>query len=442
MRSDLPKVLHPLCGRPMLLWPIAAAREAGAGRIVVIDGSERTLADRLPDGVELAVQEQPLGTGDAVKAAAPAIDRDATVIVLSGDVPLVTPECVRELAAARERDGAAATVLTVELDDPSSYGRVVRAQDGTVERIAETKLPGDATAAELAIREINAGIYAFDGGALLDALESLQPANAQGEYYLPDVLPVMRAAGLTVSAHRGDDPNLIHGVNDRTDLAEVRAIAQAAIHERHALAGVTIVQPASTLIDADVVIGKDTVIEPSTFLRGATEIGERCTVGPLTTLIDVRLADEVTVVHSYLVGCEVREHVTVGPFAYLRPGTLVRAGAKVGTFVEIKNSDIGEGSKVPHLSYLGDTDVGEGSNLGAGTITANYDGRAKHRTTIGARVHGGVDTSLVAPVVVGDDVWIAAGSVITEDVPDGALAIARERQQNVEGYDERKRSDS
>ena len=239
------------------------------------------------------------------------------------------------------------------------------------------------------------------------------------------MLPALRDAGLVISAHRTDDAELVHGVNDRVDLAEVRAIAQARIHERHALAGVTIVDPSSTVIDVDVVIGQDTVIAPSTFLRGETEIGSRATVGPLTTVINTKLGDDVTVVHSYLVDCEVRERVSVGPFAYLRPGTVVRAGAKVGTFVEVKNSDIGEGTKVPHLSYLGDTDVGEGSNLGAGTITANYDGRAKHRTTIGARVHGGVDTSLVAPVTVGDDVWIAAGSVITEDVPDGALAVAR-----------------
>jgi bifunctional UDP-N-acetylglucosamine pyrophosphorylase / glucosamine-1-phosphate N-acetyltransferase len=442
MRSGVPKVLHPLCGRPMLLWPIAAAREAGAGRIVVIDGPGRALAEHLPDDIEVAVQEEPRGTGDAVRSAAAQIDRDATVIVLSGDVPLVTAACVRELAERRQRKRAAAVVLSVEIDDPAGYGRVVRDGEGDVLRIVETKVDGDARASDLAIREINTGIYAFEGGPLLDALEQIEPANAQGEYYLPDVLPAMRDAGHTVTAHRTTDTSLVHGVNDRAGLAYVRALAQARIHQDHLHNGVTIVDPRTTLIDAGVTIGQDTVIEPSTFLRGDTAIGERATVGPLTTVIDAKLGDEVSAVHSYLVGCEVHDRVSVGPFAYLRPGTVVRAGAKVGTFVEVKNSDIGEGSKVPHLSYLGDTDVGEGSNLGAGTITANYDGEAKHRTTIGARVHGGVDTSLVAPVTVGDDVWIAAGSVITDDVPDGALAVARERQRNVEGYDERKRSDT
>ena len=307
MCSDLPKVLHPLCGRPMVVWPVAAALEAGAGRVVVIHAPGTPLGEFLPEGVEYAPQEQPLGTGDAVRAAAGAIERDTTVIVLSGDVPLVTADCVRELAEARESDGAAATVLTVELEDPSGYGRVVRAADGAVQRIVETKVAGDATANELAIREINTGIYAFDGGALLDALGTLEPANAQGEYYLPDVLPAMRDAGLAISAHMTDDAELVHGVNDRVDLAEVRAIAQARIHERHALAGVTIVDPASTVIDVDVAIGKDTVIAPSTFLRGVTEIGSHATVGPLTTVIDAKLGDEVSIVHSYLVGCEVHD---------------------------------------------------------------------------------------------------------------------------------------
>jgi bifunctional UDP-N-acetylglucosamine pyrophosphorylase/glucosamine-1-phosphate N-acetyltransferase len=356
-------------------------------------------------------------------------------------VPLITAEAIAALAAGHARSGAAATMLTMELEDPSGYGRVVRASDGTVERVAETKVAGDATPEELAIREVNAGSYAFDGGALLDALEHVRSDNAQGEQYLPDVLPILRAAGRAVAASLVDDPALALGVNDRVDLAAVRAIAQRRIHERHMRAGVTIVDPASTVIDADVAIGRDTVVEPSTFLRGSTEIGEGCSVGPLTTLIDARLGDHVTVPHSYLTGCEVRAGATVGPFAYLRPGTLLREGSKAGTFVEIKNSDIGAGAKVPHLSYVGDADVGEATNLGAGTITANYDGRRKHRTTIGARVRGAVDTSFVAPVTVGDDAWTAAGSVITQDVPPGALAVARERQRNIEGYAQRKRDD-
>jgi bifunctional UDP-N-acetylglucosamine pyrophosphorylase/glucosamine-1-phosphate N-acetyltransferase len=307
--------------------------------------------------------------------------------------------------------------------------------------VAETKREGDASAAELAIKEVNAGIYAFDAGRLLAALDRITNDNLQGEYYLPDVLKVFRGDDHGVAAFEVDDPAIVLGINDRIDLARVRAIAQRRIHERHMSEGVTIVDPASTTIDVGVTLGPDTVIEPSSFLRGLTHAGEACRIGPVTTLIDTDLHDHVTVVHSYCLQAEVGSNVSVGPFAYLRPGTLVRDGAKIGTFVEIKNSDIGEGAKVPHLSYIGDADVGEGTNLGAGTITANYDGFRKHRTTIGRNVRGGVDTSFVAPVEVGDDAWTAAGSVITDNVPPGALGVAREPQRNVEGYDERKKRD-
>ncbi len=438
MRSATPKVLHPICGRPLIGWPVLAAREAGAGRIVVVDSPRRALEGVVGDDVDLVVQESPLGTGDAVKAAAAQIDPDAPVIVLYGDVPLITADAIAELTRAHDESGAAATAVTMILDDPSGYGRVVRGADGTVERVVETKVAGDATAEELEIREVNSGIYAFAGGALLDALERIEPANAQGEYYLPDVLGVLRVHGESVAAHVIDDPTLALGINDRVDLARVRALAQARIHAAHARAGVTIVDPASTLIEADVTIGRDTIVEPSTFLRGATTIGERCVVGPLTTLIDSALGDDVSVPHSYVTGARISDRASVGPFAYLRPDAVLEQGAKAGTFVEIKNSTIGAGSKVPHLSYIGDADVGEGSNLGAGTITANYDGRAKHRTTIGRGVRISVDTALVAPVTVGDGAFTGAGSVITEDVPPGALGIARERQRNVEGYAERK----
>jgi bifunctional UDP-N-acetylglucosamine pyrophosphorylase / glucosamine-1-phosphate N-acetyltransferase len=441
MRSATPKMLHDICGRPMVGWPIAAAMDAGAGRIVVVGRPDGSLEGALPDGVELAVQPQADGTGDAVRAAAGHVDRDAAVIVLAGDVPLITAEAIAALAAAHHSAGAAATMATMLLDDPSGYGRVVRAGDGAVQRVVETKRPADATADELEIREVNTGVFAFDGGALLDALDQLEADNAQGEYYLPAVLPLLRDNGGTVLTHRVDDPALMLGVNDRVDLARIRALAQRRINEAHMRAGVTIVEPASTLIDVGVALGADTVVEPSSFLRGTTRAGERCRIGPLTTLIDMTLGDEVAVPHSYLVEAEVGDRVSIGPFAYLRPGTVLREGSKVGTFVEVKNSDIGAGTKVPHLSYIGDADVGEGSNLGAGTITANYDGRSKHRTKIGDRVRGGVDTAFVAPVEVGDDAWTAAGSVVDEDVPPGALAIARARQRNVEGYDERRKRD-
>ena len=437
MKSDTPKVLHPICGRPIIGWAVRAAQEAGAGRIVVVDGPQRRLEGELPDGVELAVQEEPRGTGDAVRSAAGHIGADDTVLVLYGDVPLITAEAITALAEAHEESGAAATMATMELEDPTGYGRVIRASDGSVERVVETKTPGDATPEEEAIREVNTGVYAFAGGDLVEALGRLTSDNAQGELYLPDVLPLLRADGKLIAAHVVTDATLTLGVNSRVELARVRALAQARIQREHALAGVTIVDPQSTLVDAGVEIGRDTVIEPSTFLRGGTRIGERCTIGPLSTLIDTTVGDETRVVHSYLEGAELGSGVSVGPFAYLRPDARLRDRAKAGTFVEIKNSEIGEGTKVPHLSYIGDADVGAGSNVGAGTITANYDGANKHRTTIGSGVKVSVHTSFVAPVTVGDGAYTGAGSVITEDVPPGALGIARERQRNVEGYAER-----
>jgi bifunctional UDP-N-acetylglucosamine pyrophosphorylase/glucosamine-1-phosphate N-acetyltransferase len=360
------------------------------------------------------------------------------VIVLAGDVPLVEAELLRALGEAHQASGAAATMVTALLGDPRGYGRVVRDGDGAFVRVVETKVVGDASEAELAVAEVNTGIYAFDGAALLDALGAVGADNAQGERYLPEVLAILRARGALVATLAASDPAVVLGVNDRVGLAAVRVEAQRRIQERHMLAGVTIVQPATTAIDVTVEIGEDSVIEPCTQLLGATRVGRGATVGPHSTLVDALLGERVSVVHSHLVRCEVREGASVGPFAYLRPDALLREGSKVGTFVEVKNSDIGAGSKVPHLSYIGDTDLGEHSNLGAGSITANYDGTSKHRTTIGARVHGGVDTSFVAPVTVGDDAWTAAGTVVTGDVPPGALAVARARQRNVERYAERR----
>jgi bifunctional UDP-N-acetylglucosamine pyrophosphorylase/glucosamine-1-phosphate N-acetyltransferase len=426
MRSATPKVLHELCGLPMVLWPVRAALAAGAARVVVVDSPVRAIEPVLPEGVELAVQPEPNGTGGAVAAALEHFDRsgeplEGTAIVLSGDVPLIDAEAVRELAEAHERSGAPATMVTSVLADPSGYGRVVRDPAGAVLRVVETKKDGDASAEELAIQEVNAGIYAFDAAALREALPRLSADNAQGELYLPQVLEQLRADGGTVAAHRLDDPTLMLGVNDRVALARARRLAQYAINHRHLLAGVGIVDPEATVIDVDVQIGRDTTIEPFTTIRGSTRIGERCTIK-----------------HSYLVDCVLEDGASVGPFGYLRPGAVLREGAKVGTFVEVKNSDIGAAAKVPHLSYIGDADVGERTNLGAATITANYDGRSKHRTKIGKRVKGGVDTAFVAPVTVGDDAYTAAGSVITEDVPDGALGVARAKQSNVEGYAERR----
>jgi bifunctional UDP-N-acetylglucosamine pyrophosphorylase / glucosamine-1-phosphate N-acetyltransferase len=438
MHSDVPKVLHELCGLPMGLWPVRAALAAGAGRVVVVDSPERPLAEVLPEGVELVVQPQANGTGGAVIAAAGALDASSAVMVLSGDVPLVSAEAIAELLAAHTAAGAVATMASTVLADPSGYGRVVRDAQGAVAKVVETKAPGDASAAELEIDEVNTGIYVFDGAALLAALPRLSADNAQGELYLPQALDLLRADGARIAAHVIDDPRLVLGVNDGVALAHVRALAQRAILERHMLAGVTVVDPGSTWIDVDVQIGHDARIEPGTSLRGATEVGAWATVGPHTTAIDSRIGARASVRVSWLHEAEVGEGASVGPFAYLRPGAQLRESAKAGTFVEIKNSDIGAGAKIPHLSYIGDADVGAGSNLGAGTITANYDGHAKHRTTIGERVRGGVDTAFVAPVTVGDDAYTAAGSVIVEDVPPGALGVARSRQQNREGYAQRR----
>jgi bifunctional UDP-N-acetylglucosamine pyrophosphorylase / glucosamine-1-phosphate N-acetyltransferase len=439
MRSAVPKLLHPLCGRPMVGWPIAAARDAGAAKIVVVDGPNRSLAPSLEDDVVVAVQDRPLGTADAVRAATAQIDPDGTVVVLSGDVPLITAQTIHGLVQAHSRSGAAATIVTAVLDDPTGYGRVVRAPDGTVERVVETKAPGDATEFELHIREVNTGVFAFDGASLIAALDEVRADNAQGEHYLPDVLPILRDRERTVVAFEIPDPDDTLGVNDRCALAAVRAIAQRRIHTRHMLAGVTIVDPGATVIDVDVEVGQDTVVAPFTSLHGSTNIGQRSMIGPHTTLIDTRVGDQATIVHAYAKQAVVGDGVSVGPFAYLRPGAVLREGAKAGTFVEIKNSDIGAGSKVPHLSYIGDTDIGEASNIGAGTITANYDGDHKHATLIGDHAFVGSDSTLVAPVTIGDGGYVAAGSTITDDLGPGALGIARGRQHSAPGWVLRKR---
>ncbi len=439
MRSTLPKVLHELCGRPMVAWPVLAAQEAGAATVVVVGSPDVDLSAALPEGTTTAVQPVPDGTGGAVLAALAHLDGDAPVVVLSGDVPLVSAEAIAALVNAHAAGTAAATMVTTELDNATGYGRVVRDADGNVERVVETKAAGDATPEQLAIREVNTGIFCFDGPALAQALPKVGTDNAQGERYLPDALTVLRDEGETVAAHVVDDPGLVLGVNDRVALAEVRAIAQRRIHEQHMRAGVTIVDPASTLIDAEVTIGPDTVVEPSTYLRGATVVGGGARLGPASSIIDSRIGDGAAVRHSYLDQAELEAGASVGPFAYLRPGTVLREGAKAGTFVEIKNSDVGAGTKVPHLSYVGDADIGPGANLGAATITANYNAKTKvkARTTIGAGARTSVDTTLVAPVTVGEGAYTAAGSVVTQDVPDGALAVARARQTNIEGYADR-----
>ncbi len=434
MRSSTPKMLHPVCGRAMVAWPILAAREAGAGRVAVIVSPGRDLSAGLPEGVETVEQPEPDGTGGAIRAALPLIEEAETVLVLSGDVPLISTATIASLLAAHEGSEAAATMLTIELDDPAAYGRVVRTADGDVERVVEAKAAGDADAAELAIGEINAGTYVFDAGPLAAALTGLSNDNAQGEYYLPDVFPALRAAGHAVAAHLADDIAVTMGVNNRVDLAAVETEARRRLLEAHMLAGVTVVDPASTWIDAGVEIGADARIEPGTVLAGATMVGAGAVVGPHTTATDTAIGAEASVVRSHCVGARVGDGASVGPFAYLRPDAVLDAGAKAGTFVEVKNSHIGKGAKVPHLSYVGDADVGPGSNLGAGTITANYDGFTKNRTTVGRDVRIGVDTMLIAPVEIGDSAYTGAGAVIKDDVPEGALGVSENSQRNIDGY--------
>ncbi|HEX3174954.1 MAG TPA: bifunctional UDP-N-acetylglucosamine diphosphorylase/glucosamine-1-phosphate N-acetyltransferase GlmU [Solirubrobacterales bacterium] len=438
MRSATPKMLHPVCGRPLVAWPILAAREAGAGRVAAIVSPGIDISTALPDGVETVVQPRSDGTGGAVRAALPLIEEAETVLVLSGDHPLISAEIVSDFLDAHVASDAAATMMTIELEDPGSYGRVIRDADGQIERVVEAKADGDAGAEELAIREINAGTYAFDAGPLAEALAGLSSDNAQGEYYLTDVFAALREAGHFVAGHLADDFAVTMGVNNRVELAAAEAEGRRRLLERHMLAGVTVVDPASTWVDAGVEIAADARIEPGTSLRGATTVGAGSTVGPLTTLIDTSLGADVAVPHSYLVQCEVLDGCSVGPFAYLRPGTQLDPGAKAGTFVEIKNSHVGEGAKVPHLAYVGDADVGAGSNLGAGTITANYDGFRKNRTIIGEGARLGVDTMLIAPVEVGDAAYTGAGAVIKKDVPEGALAVSENDQRNIEGFAARK----
>jgi bifunctional UDP-N-acetylglucosamine pyrophosphorylase/glucosamine-1-phosphate N-acetyltransferase len=352
----------------------------------------------------------------------------------------VTAQQIGDLLRHHREAKAAATLLTTELQNPAGYGRIVRDGQGEVERIVETKHAEEVSPAELAIREINLGTYVFEAPALFEGLERVPSHN--GERFLTGAFPVLRAEGAIIVTFKTDDLNIAHGVNDRAGLMEAEELAQRRILEDHARAGVTFLHPGTTRVEAGVEIGVDTVVGPGVSLLGKTSVGGACAIGPHTTVRDSRIGDGASVVHSFLVGVEVHDQALIGPFAYLRPGTVVREKAKVGTFVEVKNSDVGERAKVPHLSYIGDADVGEGSNLGASTITANYDGRRKHRTKIGKSVKTGIHTSLVAPVDVGDRAYTGAGSTITDDVPEGALGVARPDQKNIEGYSDRVEEDS
>jgi bifunctional UDP-N-acetylglucosamine pyrophosphorylase / glucosamine-1-phosphate N-acetyltransferase len=414
MRSDVPKHLHPLLGRRMVDWVLAAADGLGADPVVVVTAPASAGAF---DGRTVAVQPEPKGTGDAVRVARELLDGDVDdVLVLSGDTPLLRPGSLEDLVSAHRRSAAWATVLSFRRADPRDYGRILRDEDGNLAGIVEAR---DASQEQLAVHEVNSSIYVFRSERLWPVLERLEPHNAQGELYLTDSIALLLGSGGKVAAYDGGDPVEAEGVNTRVELAAAAAALHERVNEEHMLAGVTIVDPQSTWIDADVRIGRDAVIHPFTVLRGSCRIAERAEIGP----------------HAVLVDAEVGDGALVGPFCYLRPGTVLEAGSKAGTFVEIKNSRIGERTKVPHLSYLGDADVGADSNIAAGNITVNlgHGTGKKERTVIGRNVRTGVDNAFLAPVTIGDDAWIAAGSVITEDVPANALAIARARQVVKEG---------
>jgi len=421
MKSGTPKHLHPLLGRRMVDWVLASAEPLGAEPVVVVCSpqTEDAMRASLDGGVTLAVQAEARGTGDAVASARGALATfEGDVLVLSGDTPMLRAELLEDLVATHRREGAAATILAIEPDGPRPYGRIVRNDDGSVSGIVEEL---DATQEQRAIRELNSSIYVFRARDLWSAVERLDPQNAQGELYLTDTIGHLVRDGLRVAVHRAPDPTDAEGVNTRVELAATARVLRDRINEAHMLAGVAIVDPESTWIDPAVTLEPDAVVHPFTVLRGSTHVAAGAEVGP----------------HAVVVDADVGERALVGPFCYVRPGTKLAAGAKAGTFVEFKNSQIGEGTKVPHLSYIGDAEIGAGTNVGAGTITANFPhqpGRAKGRTRIGRNVRIGIHDSLMAPVEIGDNAWIAAGSVITDDVPPDSLAGFPPRQQTKEGY--------
>jgi bifunctional UDP-N-acetylglucosamine pyrophosphorylase/glucosamine-1-phosphate N-acetyltransferase len=440
----LPKVLHGFAGRSMLGHVLAAARplDAAATLVVVGHGRDRVIAEltSIAPAATPVVQDEQRGTGHAVAralAALPADDADM-VLVVPGDAPLLTPETLAGLVAAHEREHAAATTLTSVLDDPSGYGRVLRGADGTVERVVEHK---DATPEELEVRESAVSVYTFDAGLLRKALERVGTDNAQGEQYLPDVVGILVADGERVAAVTAPGEETA-GVNDRVQLAAVRAELNRRVLERWMLAGVTVVDPATTWVDVQVRLGRDVVVEPGTQLRGQTTVGDAAVVGPDTTLTDVEIGEGATVVRTHGSSSWIGPGASVGPFAYLRPGARLGADGKIGTFVEVKNAEIGRGSKVPHLTYVGDATIGEQSNIGASSVFVNYDGVGKHRTTIGSHVRTGSDTMFIAPVTVGDGAYTGAGTVVREDVPPGALAVSSGPQRTIDGWVVRKRPGS
>ncbi|NLO88801.1 MAG: bifunctional UDP-N-acetylglucosamine diphosphorylase/glucosamine-1-phosphate N-acetyltransferase GlmU [Clostridia bacterium] len=432
MRSKYPKVLHPVGGRPMLQHVLGAAEKAGVDEILVVLGHGRDIILDEFEHIPYVVQEQQLGTGHALYQCRDALKSHVEhVLVLCGDVPLIKPETLKELMDHHIESGSYATILTAELPNPKGYGRIIRDDTGNVKGIVEHR---DASPEELEIKEVNSGTYVFKRKELFEALDRIDTQNAQGEYYLTDVIGILFNEGKTVSAVMTEDPTEIMGINDRIQLAEAERIMRRRKNEELMLYGVTILDSETTRIDSGVKIAPDTIIYPFTIIEGNTEIGEDCRIGPFTTIVDCVIGKDTMIKNSVILESRIGSHCKVGPFAHIRPGTVLEDYVKVGDFVEIKKSKIGEGSKVPHLSYVGDAEVEEKVNIGAGTITCNYDGEKKWKTFIDEGAFIGSNTSLVAPVRIGKRAFVAAGSTITRDVPGEALAIARKKQENIEGW--------
>ncbi len=432
MKSEKSKVVHEICFKPLIKWVYSAAENAGIEKIVTVVGHKaEQVKSCLGEDKIYAMQAEQLGTGHAVMCAMPEISDDGCVIILSGDAPLITEETLRNAIEYHNKNRLSATVITAIIPNPHGYGRIIRDDEGNVKSIVEEK---DATAAQKLVTEINSGLYCFDSGLLRAALTNIKTENAQGEYYLTDTIEILIKNGYNVGAYTLSQPEEIMGINDRLQLAEAQSIMQKRLAKKHQTEGVTVIDPSNTYFGENVRIGKDTVVYPGCVIYDNVTIGENCIIGPNCTIKNSVIGDSCEVLNSVIYDSEIGKNVHIGPFAYIRPNCKVGDNAKVGDFVELKNSAIGDGTKISHLTYVGDSDVGENVNFGCGTVTVNYDSKKKHRTKIGDNCFIGCNTNLIAPVELGSGSYTAAGSTITENVPENSLAIARSKQTNKENW--------
>ncbi|PJK15636.1 bifunctional UDP-N-acetylglucosamine diphosphorylase/glucosamine-1-phosphate N-acetyltransferase GlmU [Chryseomicrobium excrementi] len=436
MKSSLYKVLHPVCGKPMVDHVVSNMEKLGATEIVSVVGhGAEMVKDTLGERSTYVVQEEQLGTAHAVQQAEAVLDgREGTTVVICGDTPLITPETIQQLMTTHREAGAKATILTAIVDDPTGYGRILRGVDELVTGIVEQK---DATPEQQKVQEINSGTYCFDNKALFEALKKVDNNNSQGEYYLTDVISILKEQGEAIAAFAAADADELLGVNDRVALSQAESYMRRRLAMHHMREGVTIIDPASTYIGADVVIGSDTVLLPGTMLEGSTVIGENSTIGPNTHLKNAHIGSHTTVHSSVVTDSKIADHVAVGPFAHIRPGSDLGNHVKIGNFVEVKKATIDEGSKLSHLTYMGDAEIGKNVNIGCGTISVNYDGKNKFKTTIEDNAFIGCNSNLVAPVTVGKGAYVAAGTTVTKNVTEDSLAIGRVKQENKEGYAKR-----